>query len=184
MADIQSNVEIKVTADTKQALGALGALANGATNLRQNLEGMTNGLGKQLDTAAIALAKFNLALGGINKALQIGRDVWNMTVEMTRLNDVARSLSADAMPKLTKATHGLVTQMDLVRAAGRGMTGQLALDADQMATVAEAALVLSQKGFGPCRMRAKLSKSSERRSWRIRTRSRTTKKAKKRACSF
>lgn len=125
----------------------------------EELHGKIRGLGaegpklgeamrKGFDAAKAAAAQFQAglgAVGGVLSKFQGALDVAKFAGEVKLLE---RSLPTGALARLSEATRGTVSDLELMRVAAKAMNGDFALTTEQMAKVMEAAQALSQRGYG------------------------------------
>lgn len=149
MSDLNKSIVVNVKADTSQATRELQKLERQVDTSAQKLTQATFKMGEWLDKGAVGLAKFNLALEGLQKGFQLIDGAIASALDFARLERMEKALPTGAIDKLRDATKGLVVESDLVRIAVKGMTGDFALTTDQMALTLQAAQALESKGFGP-----------------------------------
>lgn len=114
------------------ASGAGGRILGGAAQAFGGLKGMVGTIGPQVE-ALITAAE---------KAVELAE----FAGERQRLQE---NVSGQVLANLRTASRGLVDDMTLMRVAAKAATGDFALTSNQMAIVAEAAVVLHERGLGP-----------------------------------
>ncbi len=146
MSDTSTKVVIDVSADTTKAVSELNKLL--ASQKKINDEANKGSFEKFLDKAATGLAKFNLAVGGLQKAWSLAGDAMELATKADRWRVIEKNLPTGAIEKLQQATGGLIAKTDLLTLASKGMTGAFKLSGEQMGFVVKTALALERQGRG------------------------------------
>lgn len=139
------NLVFRTTADSSAALREMQALKRSVDAAGTSWTNWASRGSSAIDTMATGLAKFNLAVGGVQTALMLVSKAWDSALGASRSAAMEKMLPAGALDRVTAAAEGLVTQSDILRLSVRGMTGDFKLTTDQMEVVIKTSLALSQR---------------------------------------
>lgn len=145
-----ANIVGKVTADTTQAVRSVDTLKRSVDTAGGAFGGFANKASSAIGSAADALGKFNLALGGIQKAIDLGGSVISMakfSAEAKFAEQRVRELGSSAY-ELGNAVGGTVDDVTLLKFGLKQLQGESALTKDQLLLVLKAADSLGDQGFG------------------------------------
>lgn len=149
MADATATAQLKITADASQAIRETDRLTKSQETLSKSVSGVGSGFVKALDGMAMGLAKFNLALGGVQKAFALVNGAIDMASSDARLRSMEKLLPTGSVDKFREATYGMVKSQEIARLSVKGMTGDFAMNGAQMEKLLKTAVALQEKGFGP-----------------------------------
>jgi hypothetical protein len=143
------NVGIKVTADTSQAKREAGGLAKTFDQLGLSSQRMGQGFTGMVDSMAGGLAKFNLAMGGAQKAFDGFRRAMDVTNQVNSMKMLERSLPIGQLQRMERASSNALSKWDALRLSNRALTGDFKITAQQLDVVTAAAAAAERKGIGP-----------------------------------
>lgn len=145
---IQETVGVKGSADFSQARAEVQGFKAAIDAVGQASTKMGVSVRDAVDWAGEALGKFNLAIGGVEKAFGLLKSGMAAAEEINQLERLERSLPIGAVDRLAAASEGLVSRQQTLRVSVRGMTGDFKLTEDQMGRVLHAAEAMAVRGFG------------------------------------
>lgn len=143
----QANIVGKVTADTSSAVRSVNELKKAVDQSGGAWANFSAKGSKALSDIGDAFAKFNLALGGVQKALQLAEGVAEMVkfaAEAKNAENRMRALGVSAY-EMAGAVGGSVDDVSLLKFGLRQLQGESALTKDQMLLVLKAADNLGDK---------------------------------------
>ena len=150
--DVNSTVTLEYKANVEQAKAALRDLSG---EQKKNAQAAVQGLEDQVKAHERLASKITLGIGIAAGAVALGIQGFKQYEEASRLS--AASAGAD-MDRLRSASHGLLTDMELMGIAAVGMNGKFKLTSEELETVLGAAVTLERRGLGPlAEITAKLS---------------------------
>lgn len=149
MADAEATAVFKIKADAQPAIKEVIKLQKAQEGFRYEVEKGGKSFSQFIDGAAVGLAKFNLAMGGINTGLGMLKQGIDMAKEVNAMERLERALPTGAVDRLSRASQGLIDRHSQLRLGVKGLTGDFALTQTQMEKVMQAAVALEQRGFGP-----------------------------------
>ena len=141
--DIKSRVILEYKADTEQAKQKLRELTG---EQKKQAQAAVQGIEDQIKAHETLAGKITLGVGIAAGAIAIGIQGFKKYEEATRLSAATAGVSMD---KLRTASHGLLTDMELMGVAAQGMNGRFALSSNEMETVLGAAVQLQRQGLMP-----------------------------------
>ena len=141
--DVNSTVTLEYKANVEQAKAALRDLSG---EQKKNAQAAVQGLEDQVKAHERLASKITLGIGIAAGAVALGIQGFKQYEEASRLS--AASAGAD-MDRLRSASHGLLTDMELMGIAAVGMNGKFKLTSEELETVLGAAVTLERRGLGP-----------------------------------
>jgi hypothetical protein len=138
VADAEATGLLKVKADTSQAVKSLGSL-----------DSAWGKIGKTVDTVAVGLGKFNLALGGIERAVGALKAGVDIIRDVDAYHKLERAVPVKVFEQLDEVTGQLYKKQDLLRFATKALNSDFKFSSTQMGDLLEAATALSAQGYGP-----------------------------------
>ena len=138
MADAEATGLFKVRADTSQAVKSLGSL-----------DSAWGKIGKTVDTVAVGLGKFNLALGGIERAVGAFKAGIDIIRDVDAFHKLERAVPVKIFEQLDEVTGQLYKKQDLLRFATKALNSDFKFSTTQMGDLLGAATALSAQGYGP-----------------------------------
>lgn len=139
--DITGKVGLKYTADITQAQIALRTLTG---EQKKQAQAAVQGVQDQQKAHEQLAKSITLGMGIAAGAVALGIAAFDKYREQTRL--AAASSGAD-MDKLRDASHGLLTNLELMQVAAQGMNGRWKLSSQEMEKVLHAAVALEHRGI-------------------------------------
>mgnify|MGYP000016392640 CR=1 FL=1 len=143
LGDIKSTITLDYKANVDQAKAALRDL-EGAQ--KKQGQAAVTALEDQVKAHENLAAKIAVTAGVVGGAIAVGISAFKAYERQTRLT--AASSGAD-MDALRSASHGLMTDLELMSVAAEGMNGRFKLTSAEMGNVLEAAVALERRGMGP-----------------------------------
>ena len=141
--DVNSTVTLEYKANVEQAKAALRDLSG---EQKKNAQAAVTGLEDQIKAHERLASKITLGIGIAAGAVALGIQGFKKYEEATRLG--AASAGAD-MDRLRTASHGLLTDMELMGVAAEAMNGRFKLTSEELETVLGAAVALEARGIMP-----------------------------------
>ncbi len=141
--DVNSTVTLEYKANVDQAKAALRDLSG---EQKKNAQAAVQGLEDQVKAHERLASKITLGIGIAAGAVALGIQGFKQYEEASRLS--AASAGAD-MDRLRSASHGLLTDMELMGIAAVGMNGKFKLTSEELETVLGAAVTLEARGIMP-----------------------------------
>jgi len=135
---------------TAGAVAAARAFQNSVAGMSREMDRFYRDASRGIDQLAVGFAKFNLAVGGVERAFQMFKstlDLAKFSAETQQLENRFRELGG-SIGSMRNATDGAVGKLDLMRFGLRAMQGDMRLTKDGMEVLLKAADTLGDKGFG------------------------------------
>lgn len=147
MADVTAKAVVNVYASTAEAVKEFNKLTDATKKYGSTLKEIEkeSNLQKFIDGAAVGLAKFNLALGGAQKAFDLLNGAIDTSINQSRLANLEKMLPSGAVDRFRAATDRLIPRTQVLNLAVKGMTGDFALTEAEMQKVLKASIALEQK---------------------------------------
>lgn len=139
----------KVKADTSTAVKEIEKLRTAQKGVGYEVEKTASAFDKFVNSASDSMAKFNLAMGGVEKALGYVKKTLDISKEVDAMERFERALPSGAVDRLARASQGMIDKATQLRLGVKGLTGDFALTQTQMEKVMQTAVALEQRGFGP-----------------------------------
>lgn len=149
MSEAKATALISVLADTSQAVKEMTKFLDSQKKIEEQTKKSSGAISQFVSGAAEGLSKFNLAVGGIEKAFGLLKGAMDTAFEVNRRDQMEKMLPTGAVGRLSAATDHLISRQDTLRLSVRGMTGDFKINEQQMAKVLEASVAFAQKGLGP-----------------------------------
>jgi hypothetical protein len=137
-ADAEATGLLRVRADTTQAVKSIDGVSSAWSRV-----------GKTLDTVAVGLGKFNLALGGIEKAIGAVKAGIDVIRDVDAFHKLERAVPVKVFEQLDEVTGQLYKKQDLLRFATKALNSDFKFSTTQMGDLLGAATALSAQGYGP-----------------------------------
>jgi hypothetical protein len=141
--DVVGKVGLKYEVDITQAKAGLRELTG---EQKKNAQAAVQGLEDQKKAHEQTMKAITIGFGIAAGAIAIGAASWKSYAEQTRLS--AATVGMD-IGRLRAASHGLVTDMDLMRVAAESMNGRWKLSSEEMEKVLGAAVEVERRGLAP-----------------------------------
>lgn len=138
---MQTILQLKVdNTDLKQKLKEVGEAEKAAV---RDTIASNDARNKSIDEWVGRLTKVNVAIAGVTKVVELGRQAWSAFEEHQRLT----AASGDAsLGRLRAASHGLRNDMDLLRLAAVANQATFKLSEDQLDNAARAMIAFERAG--------------------------------------
>lgn len=157
---IEQQVHTKVTADASQANAEMGKFKKAIDDTGGAGTSLGQKVAKGLDSAVVALAKFNLAVGGVRAGIGLLHDGIDALRDVEAFHKLQAAVPVEVFERLDAATGRLFTKQQLLTVATKTLNADFKFTAGQMADVLNASRTLSERGYGPMeQIQEKLIKS-------------------------
>ena len=144
LLDFASRVTTTYRADVKDHIAELGKLKGAEKEHAKAMLDSQKSINDGLENQIKVLGKVALAAGAAAGVAMVAWDGFKDSLEHSRL--VATSAGAD-VDRLRVASHGLKTEMELLRDAARMQSGAFKLSQEQMETAERAMLAFQRRGI-------------------------------------
>lgn len=157
---IEQQVHTKVTADASQANAEMGKFKKAVDDVGGAGASLGQKIAKGLDSAMTALAKFNLAIGGVQAGVGLLREGLDALRDVEAFHKLEAAVPVEVFERLDAATGNLFKKQQLLTVATKALNADFKFTAGQMADVLNASRTLSERGYGPMeQIQEKLIKS-------------------------
>lgn len=149
MAD-QANIVGKVSADTSSAVASMNALKRSVDATGAGFSGFAAKASSAIDGLAVGFAKFNLALGGVQKAFELAGGAVGLVKFSAEANLAEKQMKALGVSayELSLSVGGTVDNLTLLKFGLKQLQGETRLTEAQLKLVLKAADNLGDQGFG------------------------------------
>ena len=141
--DIKSRVVLEYKAEVEDAKRALRDLTG---EQKKQAQAAVTGVEDQIKAHERLASKITLGMGIAAGAIALGVDSFNHYAETVRLRSATVGVD---MGRLRDASHGLLTDMELMQVAAQGLNGRFKLTSDELEVVLGASVQLQRMGLAP-----------------------------------
>jgi hypothetical protein len=145
MADVTAKAVISVYAQTNDAVREIEKARASVEGLGDSSKKSSGTLTSFIEGAASGFGKFNLAVGGVEKAFGLLNGALDTALNGQRLANLEKMLPTGAVERFREATDKMISRQDVLRLSVKGLSGDFKLTEDQMQTVLKTSLALSQR---------------------------------------
>lgn len=146
---IEQQVHTKVTADAGQANAEMTKFKKAVDDIGGAGVSLGTKLARGLDGAAVALGKFNLALGGVQQIVGFIHTGMDALRDVDAFHKLERAVPVKTFEALDEATDRLYKKTDLLRFSTKALNSDFKFSTAQMADLLGAATTLSEQGYEP-----------------------------------
>jgi hypothetical protein len=145
MADDNVKVVITVDGNTADAVRAMGKLQTALDDTGKKAEKTGLSITGMIKGAASGFATFNQAAEGVGKVFDfLGKSI-DTAIDQQRQANLEKLLPTGSVDRFREATDKMISRQDVLRLSVKGLTGDFKINNEQMQTVLQTAVALSQK---------------------------------------
>lgn len=145
MADNDIKAIIRVQADTSNATKGMKDLAGAIASAGDKAEKSGLSIVGMVKSASAGFGQFNQAIEGVNKVFDFLNKSLDTAINTTRQQNLEKMLPVGTVDRFREATDKMIGRQDVLRLSVKGLTGDFKLTNDEMQTVLQTSVALSQK---------------------------------------